>query len=146
MKKISVLCQDFSYECLQGDMNAKVEALVYDSRKVTKNSMFFCMVGAKFDGHEFCREVVEKGATALVVSKKVEGIPSDITVILVEDTRKALALASAAWFDYPSRELTMVGITGTKGKTTVTCLIKAILEKAGIPLRPFQRPPVPVLR
>ena len=131
MKKISVLCQDFSYECLQGDMNAKVEALVYDSRKVTKNSMFFCMVGAKFDGHEFCREVVEKGATALVVSKKVEGIPSDITVILVEDTRKALALASAAWFDYPSRELTMVGITGTKGKTTVTCLIKAILEKAG---------------
>ncbi len=131
MKKVSVLCQDFTYECLQGDSNAKVEALVYDSRKVTKNSMFFCMVGAKVDGHEFCKEVVEKGATALVVSKKVEGIPNDVTVILVEDTRKALALASAVWFDYPSRELTMVGITGTKGKTTVTCLIKAILEKAG---------------
>lgn len=131
MKKISVLCQEFTYECLQGDVNRKVEALVYDSRKVTKNSMFFCMVGAKFDGHEFCQEVVEKGATTLVVSKKVENIPSDVTVILVEDTRKALAFASSAWFDYPSRELTMIGLTGTKGKTTVTCLIKEILEKAG---------------
>ena len=131
MKKVSVLCQDFAYECLQGDESAKIEALAYDSRKVTKNSMFFCMVGAKFDGHEFCQEVVEKGARALVVSKKVENIPSDVTVILVEDTRKALALASAAWFDYPSKELTMIGITGTKGKTTVTCLIKDILEKAG---------------
>ena len=131
MKKISVLCQEFTYECLQGDVNKKVEAIVYDSRKVTKNSMFFCMVGAKFDGHEFCQEVVEKGATTLVVSKKVENIPSDVTVILVEDTRKALAFVSSAWFDYPSRELTMIGLTGTKGKTTVTCLIKEILEKAG---------------
>lgn len=131
MKKVSVLCQDFTYECLQGDVDTKVEALVYDSRKVTQNSMFFCMVGAKFDGHEFCREVVEKGVTTLVVSKRVDDIPSDVTVILVDDTRRALALASAAWFDYPSKELTMVGITGTKGKTTVTCLIKAILEKAG---------------
>ena len=131
MKKISVLCQEFTYECLQGDVNKKVEAIVYDSRKVTKNSMFFCMVGAKFDGHEFCQEVVAKGATALVVSKKVENIPSDVTVILVEDTRKALAFVSSAWFDYPLRELTMIGLTGTKGKTTVTCLIKEILEKAG---------------
>ncbi len=131
MKKVSVLCQDFTYECLQGDVNAKVEALVYDSRKVTKNSMFFCMVGAKFDGHEFCKEVVEKGATVLVVSKKVEDIPENVTVILVQDTRSALAYASSAWFDYPSKELTMIGITGTKGKTTVTCLIKDILEKAG---------------
>ena len=131
MKKVSVLCQDFTYECLQGDVNAKVEALVYDSRKVTKNSMFFCMVGAKFDGHEFCREVIEKGATVLVVSKKVEDIPSNVTVIMVKDTRSALAYVSSAWFDYPSRELTMIGITGTKGKTTVTCLIKEILEKAG---------------
>ncbi len=131
MKKVSVLCQDFTYECLQGDMNTKVEALVYDSRKVTKNSMFFCMVGAKFDGHEFCKEVVEKGATVLVVSKKVEDIPENVTVILVRDTRSALAYVSSAWFDYPSKELTMIGITGTKGKTTVTCLIKEILEKAG---------------
>ena len=131
MKKVSALCQDFSYECLQGDENARIESLVYDSRKVTKNSMFFCMVGAKFDGHEFCKEVVEKGATALVVSKEVADIPEDVTVIKVEDTRHALALVSSAWFDYPSKSLTMIGITGTKGKTTVTCLIKEILEKAG---------------
>lgn len=131
MPKISMLCQDFSYECLQGDCDKDVEALVYDSRKVSENSIFFCMVGAKWDGHDFCREVVEKGATALVVSKKVENIPEHVTVILVEDTRKALALASSAWFGYPAKELTMIGITGTKGKTTVTCLIKSILEEAG---------------
>ena len=131
MPKISLLCQDFSYECLQGDCDKNVETLVYDSRKVCENSIFFCMVGAKWDGHDFCREVVEKGATALVVSKKVENIPEHVTVILVEDTRKALALASSAWFGYPAKELTMIGITGTKGKTTVTCLIKSILEEAG---------------
>lgn len=131
MQKVSVLCQDFSYEVLQGDCEREVEALVYDSRKVTKNSMFFCMVGAKWDAHDFCHEVVENGATTLVVSKKVENIPPQVTVILVEDTRKALALASSAWFGYPSRELKMIGITGTKGKTTVTCLIKSILEQAG---------------
>lgn len=131
MQKVSLLCQDFSYECLQGDLEKEVEALVYDSRKVAENSIFFCMVGAKWDGHDFCKEVVEKGVTALVVSKRVENIPEHVTVILVEDTRKALALASAAWFHYPSKELTMIGITGTKGKTTVTCLIKSILEKAG---------------
>ena len=131
MPKVSLLCQDFSYECLQGDCDREVASLVYDSRKVGENSIFFCMVGAKWDGHDFCREVVEKGATALVVSKKVENIPDYVTVILVEDTRKALALASSAWFGYPSKELTMIGITGTKGKTTVTCLIKSILEEDG---------------
>ncbi len=131
MAKVSFLCQDFAYECLQGDMEKEVTALVYDSRKVTENSMFFCMVGAKWDGHDFCNEVVQKGATTLIVSKKIDNIPENVTVILVENTRKALALCSAAWFSYPAKELTMIGITGTKGKTTVTCLIKEILEKAG---------------
>lgn len=131
MPKISLLCRDFSYECLQGDLEKEVTELVSDSRKVTKDSIFFCMIGAKWDGHDFCKEVVEKGATALVVSKKVDDIPKDVTVILVEDTRKALAHACSAWFNYPSKELTMVGVTGTKGKTTVTCLIKAIMEEAG---------------
>ena len=96
MQKVSVICQDFSYECLQGNTEALVAELVYDSRKVVPGSMFFCMVGAKWDGHDFCREVVEKGATVLVVSKPVDDIPKDVTVILVEDTRKALAYASAA--------------------------------------------------
>ncbi len=131
MQKVSVLCQDFTYECLQGNLENEVKAVVYDSRKVTPGSMFFCMVGAKWDGHDFCQEVVEKGATTLIVSKQVENIPEHVTVILVEDTRKALAYVSSAWFGYPSKELTMIGITGTKGKTTVTCLIKSILEQAG---------------
>lgn len=131
MQKVSVLCQDFTYECLQGNLENEVKAVVYDSRKVTPGSMFFCMVGAKWDGHDFCQEVVEKGATTLIVSKQVENIPEHVTVILVEDTRKALSYVSSAWFGYPSKELTMIGITGTKGKTTVTCLIKSILEQAG---------------
>lgn len=131
MQKVIDLCRDFSYECVQGSVETEIEAVVYDSRKVKKGSMFFCMVGAKWDGHSFANEAVNLGAVALVVSKPIEDIPENITVIYVDDTRKALAYVSSAWFSYPAREMKMIGITGTKGKTTVTCLIKDILQKAG---------------
>lgn len=131
MFQVSDLCLEFTYECLQGSVETKVEAIAYDSRKVTKNSMFFCLEGAKCDGHVFAKEAVKKGATILVVSKNVEEIPKQVTVLLVKDTRLALAYVSAAWFFYPAKEMTMIGITGTKGKTTVTCLIREILQQAG---------------
>lgn len=131
MQKVSVLCQDFDYECIQGDTDREVAALVYDSRKVTENCIFFCLTGAKWDAHEFIMEAFQKGATVFVVSKRVSNLPEGVTVLLTKDTRKALALASCAWFGYPAKEMKMIGITGTKGKTTVTCLIKSILEEAG---------------
>ncbi len=119
------------YEVLQGTLDTEVTALVNDSRKVTAGCLFFCIPGAKRDGHDFAKEVCEHGAKVLIVSKPVE-VSEDVTVILVEDTRYAMAFISAAYFDHPAEKLKTIGITGTKGKTTTTYMVKAILEKTGL--------------
>ena len=130
MKKISLLVQELEYELLQGNLEGEISKLVYDTRKVCKDAMFVCIVGTAFDSHEKAAEVAAAGAKVLIVSKEVE-VPEDVTVIKVADTRYALALISAAYFDYPANTLKVIGITGTKGKTTTTFMIKSILENAG---------------
>ena len=82
------------------------------------------------DGHKFIPDVVAKGAKTLIVEEAVEA-PEDVTVIQVEDTRYAMAFISAAWFGHPAEKLKTIGITGTKGKTTTTYMVKSILENAG---------------
>lgn len=130
MKQISLLVQELEYELLQGNLEGEISELVYDTRKVTKDAMFVCIIGTAFDSHEKAAEVAAAGAKVLVVSKEVE-VPEDVTVIKVADTRYALALISAAYFDHPAKTLKVIGITGTKGKTTTTFMIKSILENAG---------------
>lgn len=119
------------YSCLQGDVRQEITALVYDSRKVKEGSVFVCISGAVKDGHDFIPDVVEKGAAAIIVEKDVV-LLENVTVIRVADTRLALAQMSAAYFGYPANELKTVGITGTKGKTTTTYMVRSILEGAGI--------------
>ena len=130
MKNISLLVQELEYELLQGSLEGEISELVYDTRKVSKDSMFVCIVGTAFDSHEKAAEVAAAGAKVLIVSKEVE-VPENVTVIKVADTRYALALISAAYFDHPAKTLKVIGITGTKGKTTTTFMIKSILENAG---------------
>ena len=130
MKQISLLVEKLDYELLQGSLEGEISELVYDTRKVTKDAMFVCIVGTAFDSHEKAAEVAAAGAKVIIVSKEVE-VPEDVTVIKVADTRYALALISAAYFDYPANTLKVIGITGTKGKTTTTFMIKSILENAG---------------
>lgn len=130
MKKISLLVQQLEYELLQGNLEGEISELVYDTRKVSKDAMFVCIVGTAFDSHEKAAEVAAAGAKVLIVSKEVE-VPENVTVIKVADTRYALSLISAAYFDYPAKTLKVIGITGTKGKTTTTFMIKSILENAG---------------
>ena len=125
------LLTQLQYEVLQGTVDQHITALVNDSRKVSEGSLFFCIPGAKRDGHDFAKEVCEKGAKVLIVSKPVE-VGADVTVILVADTRYAMAFISAAYFDYPASKLKTIGITGTKGKTTTTYMVKSILEKTGL--------------
>lgn len=129
MKLISLL-EKLEYTCLQGSTDQEVKNVIYDSRKVEEGSLFICIRGAVVDGHKFVPDVVAKGAKVLIVEEAVEA-PEDVTVILVKDTRYAMAFISAAYFGYPAEKLKTIGITGTKGKTTTTYMVKSILENAG---------------
>lgn len=123
------LLSDVSYICTAGTTEIDITNLIYDSRQVTPGCAFVCLVGSAVDGHSFAEQAVRMGAVAVVASKPLS--ISNATVIQVEDTRYALAYMSAAYFGHPARELTTIGLTGTKGKTTVSCMIRAILEKGG---------------
>ena len=129
--QIRQLVEKLNYTLLAGELDTEITTLVYDSRKVEQGSIFVCISGTVRDAHDYIPEVLEKGAVALVVEKDVELVPG-ITYIKVENSREALAYLSAAYFGYPAENLKTIGITGTKGKTTTTYLVKSILEAAGI--------------
>lgn len=128
--KLAKLLERLEYECIRGSLDVEVKSLVNDSRRVSEGSLFFCIKGAVTDGHQFAAQVAERGARVLIVQDEVE-TGEDVTVIQVADSRYAMALISAAWFDYPAEKMKVIGITGTKGKTTTTYMVKSILEAAG---------------
>lgn len=131
---LAALLEKLEYELVSGSEDMQIENVVYDSRKVTEGSLFICIEGGTADGHTFIPDVVKKGAKALIVTKDVSGLlpeDADVTVIRVKDSRYALAFVSAAYFGHPTEKLKVIGITGTKGKTTTTYLVKSILEHAG---------------
>ena len=130
MRSISGLLENLDHQMIKGPEEGEVTALVYDSRKVTEGCMFVCIRGAAYDSHEHVEEIVAKGASLIVAEREVE-VPEDTALVLVPDTRYALALLSAAYFDHPADQMKIIGITGTKGKTTTTFMIKGILEHAG---------------
>lgn len=130
MKKLKDLLEHLDYQRLQGTTDKEITSVVFDSRKAEPGSLFLCIKGAVSDGHTYAKEVAEKGASVLVVQDAVE-VPEGVTVIQVENSRYAMACISAAWFDHPAKKLKTIGITGTKGKTTTTYLVKSILENAG---------------
>ncbi len=128
--KLTKLLEHLDYTVLQGSAEIEITELTNDSRKAKEGCVFVCISGAVVDGHDFIEAVAEQGAVAVIVEKEVQA-PEGVTVIKVTDTRYALALASAAYFDYPAKEMKIIGITGTKGKTTTTYMVKTILEQVG---------------
>lgn len=130
MKRLNEVVTDLKIGVLQGDLDSRIAGIAYDSRNVETDYLFVCIEGFTDDGHNYIEEAIDSGATALLVEKEVE-VDSEVTVIKTDDTRLGLAEVSAAFYDYPSQELKVIGVTGTNGKTTNTYLIESILKKAG---------------
>jgi len=112
------------------DRDPDLDAVVHDTRAVTDGALFCCVRGARADGHDLAAGAVDQGAAALLVDHV---LPLDVPQLVVDDVRAALGPVAAAFWDHPSRHLTVVGVTGTAGKTTVTHLLASILATAGRP-------------
>ena len=132
LKKLLAGIENFK---TKGDIEIDIKKVVSNSKKVVPNSLFVAVRGYDFDGHQYVGEAIEKGATAVMLDMSADfkniKIPNGVTVIITDDTRKALAKVSCNYFGNPSRYFKLIGVTGTKGKTTTTYMIKSILEKAG---------------
>lgn len=128
--KLEKILNNIDYKLIKGSLDTEVSGLYYDSRKVTNDSAFICLSGTQVDGHDYIKSAIEKGATTIIIEKDVE-VPEDVTVVKLPNTRKNLSLLAINYFDNPASKLTMIGITGTKGKTTTSWMIKNILEEDG---------------
>ncbi|MGN0513180.1 MAG: UDP-N-acetylmuramoyl-L-alanyl-D-glutamate--2,6-diaminopimelate ligase [Lachnospiraceae bacterium] len=131
--KLAELLPDLQFEVLNGSTDVEISDIVMDSRKIVRDCVFVAISGANFDGHDYVLNAASQGASAAIISKEINltGV-GDMTVIRVDDTRYAAALMSAAYFGYPARELFTIGITGTKGKTTTTYMVKNVLDACNI--------------
>ncbi|HEY5052517.1 MAG TPA: UDP-N-acetylmuramoyl-L-alanyl-D-glutamate--2,6-diaminopimelate ligase [Solirubrobacterales bacterium] len=127
--RLPELIADAVVRATRGDLDVELVSLAYDSRKVGPGTLFFCVPGAKVDGHEFAARAVEAGAAALVVERELD---LAVAQVVVADARAAMAVLAARFWGDPTGELKVVGITGTNGKTTTAFLVREILEQAGI--------------
>ena len=132
MMKLSALTQGVDCTLVQGSMDTEITDLIYDSRKAAPGVLFVCIVGTQRDSHDFAAGCAAKGAAALVIQHDIDltGLEG-VTVLKVASSRHAMALMSANLFGNPSRQMTMIGVTGTKGKTTTAHMIRSVLEAAG---------------
>lgn len=113
------------------DAQTEISDIAYDSRKAKAGLMFVCLSGARADGHKFAKSAYENGCRVFLCEKEVD-LPDDAQVVFCSDTRAALAKASCNLFEHPSKDIAVIGITGTKGKTTVAHIVKCVLDTAGI--------------
>ena len=127
--KLSELALSCAQEIVETRGDCEVLTPFIDSREKQEKGLFFCISGAKFDAHDFAAQAVANGAAALVVER---WLPIEVPQVLVRHVRAAFGPMSAALYGHPARRMKMIGITGTKGKTTSSYLTKAILEAAGM--------------
>jgi UDP-N-acetylmuramoyl-L-alanyl-D-glutamate--2,6-diaminopimelate ligase len=115
------------------ELNPEIAGLEYDSRKVSAGDCFFAVVGTASDGHDYIASAIERGAKAVVCQRMPEVTNDDVAYILVDDSNIAMAAMAAAFYDHPSRQLKLVGVTGTNGKTTTATLLYDMFMAMGYP-------------
>jgi UDP-N-acetylmuramoyl-L-alanyl-D-glutamate--2,6-diaminopimelate ligase len=123
---LSKLLENVEITAVEADVSVNIPGFCYDTRIIRSGELFIAIKGYETDGHKYIEEAVNKGALC-IVCEETPAIP--VPYVLVKDSRKALAAISAVWFDFPAKKLKLVGVTGTNGKTSVTNLIKHIIEK-----------------
>src|ERR687892_2675381 len=128
--RLSELIEGVAAEAVRGDADAEISDLAYDSQRVRRGTLFFCVRGMSSDGHEFAPDAVERGAAALVVERDLD-LP--VPQVLVSDVRAGMGPLAVRFWGDPTAELSVTGITGTNGKTTTAFLLRAILEAEGRP-------------
>lgn len=129
--KLEKLLNKIDYTLLQGNIELNIKDLAYDSRNVSNGYAFIALNGNNVDGHDYINDAINKGAKVIIVNKDITLDNKDITIIKVENTNKILSRLSLNLFDNPHKKITTIAITGTKGKTTTSFMIKKILECAG---------------
>ncbi|MCR4711502.1 MAG: UDP-N-acetylmuramoyl-L-alanyl-D-glutamate--2,6-diaminopimelate ligase [Clostridia bacterium] len=129
--KISELLADIEYELLQAGPDAEVTGICHDNRKLKAGDAFVCIQGVHFDTHNVTEQIAAGGAVLIVCEREVK-VPAGVTVIQVASTRSATAYLAAAFYGHPEKQMTLIAITGSKGKTTATHIMAAILREAGL--------------
>jgi UDP-N-acetylmuramoyl-L-alanyl-D-glutamate--2,6-diaminopimelate ligase len=114
-----------------GTTEIEVSGIQFDTRKVEKGCVFVATKGTASDGHQYISMAIEKGAAAIVCEDMPEAVPAEITIVQVENSADALGKMASAWFDFPSSKLTLVGVTGTNGKTTIATLLYKLFRELG---------------
>jgi UDP-N-acetylmuramoyl-L-alanyl-D-glutamate--2,6-diaminopimelate ligase len=122
--KLSELITNLDTKEINGDLNLNIKGIYHDSREIKRDFLFVCIKGFTIE------EAINRGAVTLVVEKEIPPRPG-ITIIKVDDSRKALAILANQFYDFPSRRLKLIGVTGTNGKTTITYMLRAILQEGG---------------
>ena len=128
--KLKQILKGIDYELVQGNTEIDIKDISYDSRNIKENYAFVCLIGIDTDGHNYIEKAIENGATCIIICKDVQINNKEVTIIKIKDTRKQLSYLSANLFNNPQEKLIKIGITGTKGKTSTSWMIKSILESA----------------